>query len=311
MLQRKVKFPVWKFCICLGGCSFCVVESSPVVTGFMAIGNLCGWGLFNDARAEKEIMATRDPKVMKTVGRSVENFVQSKWNETSYNVMMECNYAKVGAWVSPAGCREMRVAVLAKPEPAPGAVRHRGHDAGGVEPERLDLGHRPGDGRPARLAPGQLARPQPARRRADAHPRRHARPGALRRRAEHGARRPQPVRHLVTRCHAPKGPCVVCSVGLLFRATQSVYVAFPLDFMRSNLRYLLSSFYPRFSISSLWKLPFQICTNFVFEFYSYTIVFWKFHIIISHKGVCLPCLTTSFSYNMLSLNLLCCFYIDF
>ncbi|MDX1472144.1 MAG: NADAR family protein [Flavobacteriaceae bacterium] len=50
--------------------------------------------LFEDKEALKEIMATKDPRKQKAIGRKVKNFDQEKWEGIARSVVYKANYAK-------------------------------------------------------------------------------------------------------------------------------------------------------------------------------------------------------------------------
>ena len=50
--------------------------------------------LFGDTAIEGEIMATDDPKRMKSLGRRVANFDATLWDKAKYSVVLDGNYAK-------------------------------------------------------------------------------------------------------------------------------------------------------------------------------------------------------------------------
>lgn len=49
---------------------------------------------FKDEETANKILAEKEPKKQKSLGRSVKNFNQQEWEEISYNVMLEGLYAK-------------------------------------------------------------------------------------------------------------------------------------------------------------------------------------------------------------------------
>jgi ribA/ribD-fused uncharacterized protein len=50
--------------------------------------------IFGDGEIKKEILETRDPKQMKSLGRKVRNFDAKIWNETKHSVVLNGNYHK-------------------------------------------------------------------------------------------------------------------------------------------------------------------------------------------------------------------------
>jgi len=50
--------------------------------------------IFGDKEIEKEILETRDPKQMKSLGRKVRNFDPKVWDEIKYSIVLNGNYYK-------------------------------------------------------------------------------------------------------------------------------------------------------------------------------------------------------------------------
>lgn len=50
--------------------------------------------LFGDASALKEVMATRNPRVQKAIGRAIQNFDKAKWLEVCYPLVTDAIYSK-------------------------------------------------------------------------------------------------------------------------------------------------------------------------------------------------------------------------
>jgi len=50
--------------------------------------------LFNDTEIAKQILNTGDPKTQKALGRKVQNFNMSKWNEHCLQIVFKGNHAK-------------------------------------------------------------------------------------------------------------------------------------------------------------------------------------------------------------------------
>lgn len=50
--------------------------------------------LFKDEKTAKDILATKNPRDAKLLGRRVSNYDDKKWSEVRYNVMLEANLQK-------------------------------------------------------------------------------------------------------------------------------------------------------------------------------------------------------------------------
>ncbi|WP_407404000.1 NADAR family protein [Chryseobacterium sp.] len=50
--------------------------------------------LFNDDKALKEILDTKDPKKAKALGRLVKNFNAENWDQHKYEIVVQANYLK-------------------------------------------------------------------------------------------------------------------------------------------------------------------------------------------------------------------------
>lgn len=69
----------------LDGTCFCSVEQGLMFEKAM---------MFRDAEASADILKTKNPKVIKSIGRKVKNFDEKRWQEVRENISLRHNLAK-------------------------------------------------------------------------------------------------------------------------------------------------------------------------------------------------------------------------
>ena len=69
----------------LDGICFCSVEQGLMFEKAM---------MFRDAEASADILKTKNPKVIKSIGRKVKNFDEKRWQEVRENISLRHNLAK-------------------------------------------------------------------------------------------------------------------------------------------------------------------------------------------------------------------------